>query len=246
MKWTKEQIGLLIRKIYNGNFSSTKLPKKLYTEISSYLTDGVYKGYGKTISEVEFDSPDFEMLSELRTNIYLFSAAKTFNYVLSTENLIVENNEVLPFKEFKKRAQEVYKQYNETWLETEYNTAIGQAQSARAWKDFSEDAILKYVVTPGVEHADVCLAMNGVERPKKDPIWKTRSPLNHYGCLCHLDASYDNVTRPLPKSIPEPPNGFNMNPGIDKKVFNSDHPYFDVPQKYKKFAKTNFGLNLPE
>jgi hypothetical protein len=247
MKLTQAQISTIIRKIYNGTFSPTKLPKKLYSAIAEHLTNGVYKGYDSVISEVVYDSPDYIMLQELRVNTYLFSAAKTFNYVLSTENLIVQGNEVLPFKEFKSRALEVYDKYNVTWLESEYNTAIGQAQSARAWGDFSDGAILKYVVTPGVKHAQTCLEMDGVTRPKNDDIWRKNSPLNHYNCLCHLDASFDNISKPLPKNITPPSEGFDINPGIDKKVFNDNHPYFtEIPPKYKKFAKTNFGLDIPE
>jgi hypothetical protein len=247
VNFSEDNLLEIIKGIYTGKFTPTKLPKKLFKSIADYLTGGVYKGYGSTISVVEYNSPDFVMLQELRMNVHLFSAAKTFNYVLSTENLIVEGNKILPFDEFKTRALQINKQYNEIWLETEYNTAITQAQSARAWQDFSPDAILKYMLTDGVEHAAVCLAMQGVERAKSDSIWLTRSPLNHFGCLCYLDASYDNKTKPLPKDIPEPEEGFKMNAGIDKKVFDKDHPYFDVPKKYKKFAKEeNFGLSITE
>ncbi len=247
MQWSENKIGKLIHKIYTGQYNALNLPKKLYKDIANHLTGGVYKGFGSTISGVEYDSPDFVMLNELRLNTYLFSAAKTFNYVLSTENLITEGNKILPFDEFKTRARQVYKDFNETWLEAEYNTAIGQAQSSRAWMDFSEDAILRYMVTPGVVHADVCLAMQDVTRPKNDPIWRKNSPLQHFGCLCHLDASFDNVAKPLPKNIPNPPAGFDFNPGIEKKVFGKDHPYFtEIPTKYKTFAKQNFDLPLPK
>jgi len=37
-----------------------------------------------------------------------------------------------------------------------------------------------------------------------------------------------------------------MNPGTSKEVFDKSHPYFDVPKKYKKFAKTNFGMPIPD
>jgi hypothetical protein len=30
------------------------------------------------------------------------------------------------------------------------------------------------------------------------------------------------------------------------EAFSKEHPYFDVPDKYKKFAKKNFGLPIPE
>ena len=43
---------------------------------------------------------------------------------------------------------------------------------------------------------------------------------------------------------------FKGNVGKDKVIFKDKgkgkHPYFDVPKKYVKFARTNFGLNIPE
>ncbi len=246
MNWTDQQISTLIRKIYNGKYNALNLPKKLYNDIADHLTDGVYKGYKNTISKVAYESTDYEMLTALRENVYLFSSAKTFNYVLATEGLIVEANEVLPFPEFKKRALSIYNDYNKTWLESEYNTAILQSQHARAWNDFDEDAVLKYTLTSGVEHAQVCLDMQGVTQKKDHPIWLTHTPQQHFGCLCYLDASFDNKETKMPKNIADPDQGFKNNSGITKEVFTKDHPYFEIDQKYKKFAKTNFGLPLPE
>lgn len=246
MNWSEQQINTLIRKIYNGKYNALNLPKKLYNDIAEHLTGGVYKGYGVTLSEVAYDSPDFKMLSALRENTYIFSSAKTFNYVLSTEGLIVEGNEVVPFKIFKERALSIYNDYNKTWLETEYNTAIIQSQHASSWGSFDDDAMLKYTLTDGVEHAQVCLDMKGVTRSKDDVIWIDKSPQNHFGCLCYLDASFDNKETKLPKNITTPDLGFKNNPGVSKEVFTKEHPYFDIDPKYKKFAKTNFGLALPE
>ena len=113
---TKAQISALIRAIYNGKVNVLNLPIKLYNAIAEHLTSGVYKGYGKTLISVEYESVDYEMLTALRENVYLFSGAKTFNYVLSTENLIVEGDEVLTFTEFKKRALAVYKEFNESYF----------------------------------------------------------------------------------------------------------------------------------
>ena len=39
---------------------------------------------------------------------------------------------------------------------------------------------------------------------------------------------------------------FKMNPGKERVVFDKDHPYFDVAKKDVAFAKTNFGLPIPE
>lgn len=250
MNLTKSQISTLIRAIYNGKINPLKLPKNLYNTIADNLIKGVVKGFGGDVAAFEFGTPDYEMIVQLRENVYIFSAAKTFNYVLATENLIVENNEVLPFREFKKRALEVYKQYNEHWLEAEYNTAIGQAQSARAWVDFesNDDAmqLLKYQTVHDANVSEVCRQLDGIVKPVKDPFWNTYAPLNHYNCRCILQAVAHGVETPTPDGLTKPDAVFSSNPGKTGDVFNPGHPYFDVPQKYRKFAKENFNLPLPD
>jgi hypothetical protein len=183
----KNQISSLIRAIYNGKINPLKLPKKLYSEIANHLTEGVYKGYGGGLSAFDFDTPDYRMVANLRENVYIFSGAKTFNYVLSTEGLIVEGNEILPFKEFKKRALTVYEQYNDTWLKTEYETAIGQAQNARAWQDIEvvkeSFPLVKYQTSNDANVSIICRPLDGVILPVGDPFWATHSPKNHYNCF---------------------------------------------------------------
>lgn len=250
MKLTPSQISSLIRAIYNGKVNPLKLPKKLYEEIADHLTEGVYKGYKGGLSSFAFDSPDYRMVKVLRENVYLFSAAKTFNYVLSTEGLIVEGNDILPFKEFKKRALLVYDQYNETYLRTEYETAIGQAQNARAWQDIESVKesfpLAKYQTSNDANVSIICRPLDGVILPVDHPFWTTHSPKNHFGCRCYVQSVRDVPEVKPPSDILEPQEGFRMNPGIAGEVFDKSHPYFDIPKQYKKFAKTNFGLPLPE
>lgn len=251
MKLTQAEISTLIRRIYNGQINPLHLPKKLYKEIANYLNKGVEEGFKATLEDLSEGSKDYMMLLDLKENIYIFSAAKTFNYVLSTEGLIVENNEVLPFAEFKKRALQVYDQYNVNWLEAEYNTAIGQASNARDWVGYEDRKeylpLLKYVTIHDSNVSEVCKSIDGVIKPVDDSFWNTHSPLNHYQCRCHLDQIGQGRETDLSKmDIVNPSKEFSSNSGKTGEVFTKDHPYFDVPQKYKKFAKTNFGLDIPE
>jgi len=238
MDYTGGYKASLIRSIYNGRTGLFNLPKKLYTGIAEHLFNGVKEGMGINIAR------DIEMIEAMRVNVFLFSGAKTFNYVLSTQSLIVENNEIVPFSEFKKRAAKEFELYNETYLKTEYETAIGQAQSARAWNSFSEDAVLTYMTSKDAHVSNICKSMEGVTRAKKDPIWNTNAPMNHYLCRCYLDASYDNKEKRLPENMPTPPEGFNFNPGIKQEIFPKTHPYFNVPKQYVKLAKRNFDLPI--
>lgn len=185
MNWDKATIGLLIRSIYDGRVDPANLPYKLYKAIAYYLTKGVFKGFGKDIADTVSDSVDHELLYNLRENVHIFSGAKTFNYVLETTNLIVEGDEILPLREFKKRALEIYDKYNVNWLDAEYETCIGQAQNATKWKDIETSPfdLVKYLAVIDENTSPVCVQYNGIIKDKKDPFWNDAAPLNHYRCF---------------------------------------------------------------
>lgn len=245
--YSEEQQNRLFKAIYIGAVNVLKLPRKLYNAIGEKLTEGVYKGFGKSILEIKYNDPDIVFLHELRTNTYIFSAAKTFNYVLATESLLIENDKVLPFKDFKERAKIVYEKYNETWLRAEYDTAIGQAQSARAWRDFDQTKLLQYQTVHDSHVSEICRALDGIIRPAKDPFWNVHGPKNHYNCRCLLRELTEGKETTIPNDLPKVPIEFAFNPGKEAKIYDKNHPYFtEIPTEFKKLAKKNFNLPIPK
>lgn len=245
MKLNDSQILRLVKAIYTGEVNILDLPRKLYYEIGAYLFKGVNLGWKQEISYFE---KNIEFLEELRINTYLFSAAKTFNYVLETEKLMIEGDKIIPFKEFKELAINKYKIFNETWLETEYNTAIGQAQCAAKWKNIEEKAdYMKYVTYVTVGDANVsqlCKSIDGTTKLVNDPFWNTYAPKNHYNCRCILKQTSEGVVSYTGK-VEQPPEGFRHNAGKNGQVFDKTHPYFQVGE-YKHLAKKNYGLPIPK
>ena len=250
MNYSKEQIRALIKAIYNQVVNAWNLPPGLYNAIADHLKSGVYKGFGGNLKSFEYNSPDLEMLKQLRENIYFFSGAKTFNYVISTEELMFEGNELIPYNEFKKKATDLFELHNEHWLEAEYRTAIGQAQSARdelrITKEKNIFPLVEYVAVIDENTSQVCRQLDGLILPVNDPIWKTHSPLNHYQCRCLKRQIREGEISKKPKNLINPSPLFQNNPGDTGEVFNKHHPYFDVPGKYKAYAKRNFDLPVPE
>ena len=253
MKLTDKEINWLISQIYSGNISAKNLPKQLYLKIAQHLENGIYEGYGKKLSSVAYDSIDYKALTELRTNIYLFSGAKTFNYVLETENLIVEGDKILSLKEFKARALTINDKYNKTWLEAEYSTSIQQAKNCSTWKDFEEMQdtfpLLRYVAYMDANTSKICADIHGTVKPVNDSFWSKYSPCNHYNCRCHLEPLQQNEAKisKTPIGIEEPNGVFATNVGQTNEVFNKEHPYFTgIPKEYKAFAKVNFNLPVPK
>lgn len=254
----------LIKAIYEGEVDEYDLPENLYYAIANYLKSGVYTGFGDTLATVEADSVDEALLMELRENIYMFSGAKTFQQVKEMTDALTFEDEVRPFSEFKELAQSIYDRYNVNpegngYLRTEYDTAIGQAQSAARWNEVETNKkLLPYLRYSAIEDpntSDICAPLDGVTLPVDDPFWSEFMPLNHFNCRCTVEQLPEDEAEQTPedeiKSLREDVGGemddlFKMNPGKDKVIFSDDHPYFDVAPKDWGFAETNFGLPIPE
>ena len=256
MKFTDKKISALLDGIFDGTITEYYLPLDYYTAVVDYLKAGLYKGFGMNLTEaIEVGGKDLELLAQLRENIYLFSAAKTFTEVKDISSLFVnENGDVRTKSEFREEALKTYGKYNEDYLTTEYNTTIGQAQSASKWLEFEKNK----EILPNLEYStigdacDICGPLNGLVAPVDDPIWDEGSPLQHYGCLCLLIAHDEdtpvtegNEERFAPVLEKMDPM-FKNNPGKTGEAFNSEHGYFEAGKADKEFAKQNFGLPIPE
>jgi SPP1 gp7 family putative phage head morphogenesis protein len=258
MKYTDKQIKLLIEGIYDGRFNASyELPEDLYFAIADYLKEALYNGYGGALEDFEFGGTDYELISSLRENVYMFSGAKTYQQVSEMGGFVAESK---TFREFRNLVMPVYERYNQDWLNAEYNTAVGQAQQANQWQRFEDDKdqfpYLRYIAVMDANTSDICRPLNDIVRPVDDSLWAQYSPLNHFNCRCTLEklSKYDDVkqssarevkrvTKELDETVSDT---FKMNPGKDGYIFSPKHPYFDVAPKDKGFAKRNFDLPIPE
>jgi SPP1 gp7 family putative phage head morphogenesis protein len=263
MKYTDKQIDEFIEKVFNGDITVDNLPIDLYHAIADKLKSGLYDGYGNSLSEFKVGGIDYELLNEMRENIYMFSAAKTYQQVREMQD-ILKMNELLTesesFKDFKEKALEVYDTYNETWLETEYNTAISQGMAAQHWveieKTKQEFPYLQYSAIEDERTSDICAPLEGVTLPVDDPFWNKFTPPNHFNCRCLLlqVSKFEDVEITTEKEADELADKtddkmqdvFKMNAGKDGYVFKDDHPYFEVDPKHKDLAKENFNLPIPK
>lgn len=265
MKYSDRLIQALFKGIYTGKVTPRALPSSLYFAIAEYLKGAVYNGYGTSLSSLKatkmpagFSTVDKLLLTELRTNIYLFSAAKTYQQVRSmSSSLIGDDGKIVSFKQFRDKADQTYTLYNKVWLRTEYDTAIGQAQAARKWTEIEKNAdlfpLLEYSAVLDKRTSDICKPLDGIIAPVGDPIWKRVAPLNHFNCRCLLlpvsegkQTSAKAKKAKVDETEKQMDDLFKMNAGQDKYVFSKKHPYFDVAPKDKGLAKKNFNLKIPK
>jgi|SRR6185369_7863848 len=269
--YSDAELEKIIHGLFIGTINPYSLPQDLYQETAKYLLGGTFDGFGSSLTTFTMGETDYELLLSLKDNVYLFSGAKTFNFVLEADGAIInEAGEMRTFGEFKTIAEQIFsKYYGESekgkfkggWLEAEYNTAQAQANNAKKWNAIEKQkSILPYLIYSTAGRAcDICSHLEGVCLPVGHKFWLKYAPINHYNCLCVLlqadkeegvtsEWSEKEVNKALKKA--KVPEGFQFNPGIQKEIFSTEgvtkHPYFEVPKEYIKFAQNNFSLSIPK
>jgi SPP1 gp7 family putative phage head morphogenesis protein len=252
--FTDEEVDAYLYGIFTGRISINALDVASYTKVAEKLTSGVYKGFGKSILNVDYTTPDYKMLASLRENVYIFSAAKEYQQVRQMTSLLTNEKGIKPYNEFKKDALAVHKDYNVNYLSAEYNSAIAQSRSASMWMDIEKDKglypQLQYsTVGDGrvrIEHA----RLDGIIRPVGDSFWSKYFPPNDWNCRCTViqtvggfDTPKENIPKFNKKEVPEI---FRFNAGKERIVYSEKHPYFKVEPRDVDLAKRNFNLPLPK
>lgn len=260
MNYSNKQIENFISLVESGDITEYNLPEDLYFAIANYLKKGLYKGFGATLETVS--EKDFELLKALRENIYMFSAAKEYQFTKEMRSLIFdENGNKRTSEEFNKVGRETFDLWNDDWGKTEYNTTVGQSMAAVKWNEIEKNKdvmpFLRYSAIIDANTSDICAPLDGLVAKVDDPIWNSVAPLNHFNCRCVLlqeDDLGDTVLTPsddknnIVDGVEEKMQDlFKSNPGKTMEVFDSKHPYFqEITVEDKPYAQRNFDLPIPE
>lgn len=257
--FTLKQLKTLLADIQSGIVDEQELPEDLYYAIADYLKAALYKGFGGTLAEFEGTEAE-NLLNELRDNVYMFSAAKTYQQVKEMKDALYgEDGELRSFQDFKDEATAIFEKYNvdpdgNGYLATEYNTAVSMSTNAQLWNRIEDQK----KILPMLEYStfgdacDICAPLNGLTAPVDDPVWNTVMPDNHFNCKCTVLQRDDTYQATPDRS--EIVDGvhehmddeFKMNPGKDGYIFSPEHPYFEVAPRDEALAKNNFNLSIPE
>lgn len=271
--------------VWAGYYATHKLPIELYRKTGKHLAKAVKIGYK---GSVKFGAVDHVMMESLTKNTWFFSAAKTYQIVRGMEATKIaltkastafyneDKEKISTFRAFRdgyytaegdfiEGASQIFDTFNETWLKTEYETAISAAQGAARWHRIQETKeILPYLQFngsgDGVE-CDICMSLDGICLPADDAFWSENWPGTiHWNCRCTVnqlekeegetnESEYDEVTAAIRNSDEAGRQDlFKFNPGKDKVIFQTDgegkHPYFSVAKGDSDLLKNNF--NLPK
>lgn len=241
---------------YSGLITIHHLPQDLYFYNADKLLNAVKQSFPDV--HFKYNSPDYKLYESIHDHVYLFSGAKTFQQTLAmSEAMIGEGGKLVSFDEFKELAGDIFEQYNENWLRTEYETAKDAGRMASKWLDFQHNKAalpyLTYQTEKDETVCEICAPLDGITLPVDDPFWSQNYPPLHFNCHCDVeqtdveeDVSDDSeVEDVLQRHAEAKETKFKNNVGKTGQVFSNNHPYFNVPKKYLNLAKQNFGLPIP-
>lgn len=232
----------LVRKIWKQKGTPAEIDKALTQFFASEYWKAIEKGYGVNIDDIDFDTPDYEMLKKLEENVYQFASAKNYTQIKAiSQALIDEEGKLRTFSAFRTAAAEINNQFVNQWLQAEYNYAVASSQMASRWQQIQSNKetlpLLRYDTVGDervrLEHQE----LDDVVRPVDDPFWDLYYPPNGWNCRCDVQQLDRGKITPLNKiSFPDRMSEmFKYNAGKKGIAFPPNHPYYDgIPADIKK------------
>lgn len=254
-KTEKQTVTLAQKDQFKGILNTVeKAFKKLYEKGSYSVKDlsktPEYKNLIKHTAKI-FDSaitdndvPE-QMSNSLKKDTFIFSQLKTNAQLFEASQLLMtEDNTIKSFSQFSKDIQGIKENYNQNYLEAEYQFAVSSAQSAANWANVSEDYDLQYRTANDSKVRDSHAKLHDITLPSDDPFWISFYPPNGWRCRCtalqvrkgkyktsdskKASTQGEKATNQIDKDGKNKLAIFRFNPGMTKKVFPPEHPYNKV------------------
>jgi SPP1 gp7 family putative phage head morphogenesis protein len=235
------------RSIYYDK-NAVKTPFKFYLNIAETFAEAL----ANELTVKASANIESAFYAQLKNNLFVFSAAKTFTQYQELSALLTdENGKKRNWQSFKDEALKIHKTYNLTYLKTEYVTASRTALMAGKWQQFERLKDLYDLMYDTAEDSKVRpdhAKLHGIVKAVDDAFWNTHTPLLDFGCRCGLrqvakGTKSTNTTDP--KDYPKVPKAFRFNAGKEQLIFSNEHPYIknlDKNSKRELQAVKDYGL----
>lgn len=236
-----------IDELYNNAKNEREQPvvsKSLFSITNAALQQGIDEAF----KEPEFGKKNAEFINEFKRNAAVFSAFKNHQQTKEIAALIIdEEGNMRSFRKFKKLALEISKDYNESWLRTEFNTAVKAARSAVNYRKMLETKDLypnlEYVRTTAAHPRELHLDWVGTVLPIEHPWWNTHMPPSDWNCSCSVKQSDKEVT-----DVPEPGGEkptFKNNPGKSAEFVKIDKTtYYEETKESDRKVVIDIAMDL--
>ena len=233
----KREVKRIIDDVYKGKIAAGDIDAKLLKHVGAAIESQVTDGFGKTFAQLDFTTPDAEMLTRITRDVWHFSAAKNYQQLRDMTLLLKdENGKLRKFEDFRDAAQLDDDKYRR-WLRTEYNQAVGGSTMAARWAEYQQNAdimpYLEYDTVGDNNVRDEHQLLDGIVRKMTDEFWKRYFPPNGWGCRCsanQLASSYAKEADQVPDV--KIPKMFQTNLANEGLIYPKGHAYYEgVPDK---------------
>ncbi|WP_121812782.1 PBECR2 nuclease fold domain-containing protein [Mucilaginibacter kameinonensis] len=220
-----------LKQVHSGELKPGSIQPDYYNNLATKLAGAVAEGLGGKIFASDDDRNALKAYFD--HNIYVFSGAKSLVMLKEYNRLLLDDKgQVLPYKEFEKRALKVDALYNKTYLEAEYEMAVASSQIGASWPGLMKFKLLEWSTTGGENVCPICGGFDRMIIASNNPVLNRLCPPLHFKCHCKFIPAADTDT-PTPedhinnveKAADIKPY-FKNNPGKNKVIFTDGHPYF--------------------
>lgn len=210
---------------------------KVTTMVATKLMQAVSKGYGAELWQLQYNTPDYDKLLQLTSNVWQFAAAKNLAQLNQLSKLLIDTDgTVRSRKSFIQEASKLSYTFANRWLGVEYDTAVGNATMASKWVEIQANKknapLLQFDAVIDSQTSDVCRPLDGIIAPVDDPFWDKYYPLNHFKCrstVRQLASGTPSTAVEIHKAINEIKISPQFEVNLAKKgwIFPEKHPYFN-------------------
>ena len=230
---------LVSKQSYQSNdLSNTQAYKDVINETNSIFQNALKEGVKDNVIPAILQQA-------LKSDIFVFSALKTHAQLFEASQLLKDDTgKIKPFNQFLNDIQSTFKNYNELYLESEYQFAVGSSLMNVKWNEFENNTDrynLQYR-TAGDEKVRASHAeLDMITLPQNDPFWNLYFPPNGWRCRCSVsevlkskypqDNSADAIAKGEKATTQIGKDGknrleiFRFNTGKQKVIFPPNHPY---------------------
>lgn len=235
----------IARKLIDQKLQNGEIHQDLYFETANMFLSAINEGLqGSTF---DYNDSRNVLKSYLTRNIYHFSAAKSLTELIEFRNLMYDKKtkEILQYNEFKKRLISKGKLFNDTYLRTEYDTALQSTIMAYKW-DSVQAEYLEYSTVKDSQVRPEHAILDGKTFPKSDSFWNKYYPPLSWNCRCTvvpgMQKNYKEGDYKFTKKVNIDPY-FSNNVGKTRVIFNTSHPYFQsTNNSLPKLSWKQYGL----
>lgn len=208
------------------------------------LLTAIEQGF-KAAEDFIDNAPDLAALENLRSNVYVFSGFKAYQELRQAADLLIDpsTGNTKPFAAYLKDIRKLNQTYNENYLRAEYNHAIGSAQMASIWADYTQDADLfdlQFDAINDQRTRPTHKALDGKIQPMDSPFWDAYYPPLDWNCRCTVRKVRKGTAEISDVSAftgAELKPMFKVNTAKEGVIFPKKHPYYEENEARRNSEK---------